>query len=320
MELLYFVGIMPLLLKGFSRLFTRLMKVSGAESLCASSNIFVGIEAATTVRPYLKTMTLSELCTVLTAGLATIASSILGMYVFMLQGTFPQIAAHLISASLLSAPAAIVMSKLLMPETQQPETLGLHVEPHYRRSGNFLEALLNGANAGGRLVLGVIVMLLAFLGMVELLNMFVGFIGQHVNAWLGLQGTWSLQYALSYIFYPFALIIGVPPADAFKVATLLGERAIMTEVPAYQHLNQMIADGVFSNPRSAVLAGYALCGFTHVASIAIFVGGISALAPHQTNPLTRVAFRAFVAATLACLMTACIAGLFYGQSELFIMK
>ncbi|NCC50402.1 MAG: nucleoside transporter [Spartobacteria bacterium] len=314
MELLYNVGVMPFILKCFSRLFSRMMDTSGAESLCVSSNIFVGIEAATTIRPYIERMTASELCTILTAGMATIASSMLAFYVFTLRATFPNIAAHLMSASLLSAPAAIVMSKLLFPEQGQPETLGLHVDPHYDKDRNFLEAMLYGANSGGRLVLGVVVMLLALLGMVELVNIALGVISTGLANIFGIQYELTLQGILSYVFYPFTLLIGVPPADAFTVAGLLGERAVLTEIPAYQHLNELLAAGAFHHPRSPVIASYALCGFTHVASIAIFVGGISALAPSQTKNLTRVAFRAFLAATLACLMTAAVAGMFYGRA------
>ena len=154
MEILYFLRVMPLLIKGFSRIFTRLMGVSGAESLCTASNIFVGIESTTTILPYLGNMTRSEIGTVLTAGLATIASSVMGLYALLLQQQFPHIAGHLISASLLSAPAALLMSKLLMPETGQPETLGRAVEPYYARESNLIEAAIHGATAGGKLMLG----------------------------------------------------------------------------------------------------------------------------------------------------------------------
>lgn len=315
MQLLYFLKIMPALIKAFARVFTRLMGVSGAESLCAASNIFVGIESTTTVLPYLGSMTRSELCTVITAGMATIASSVLGLYALMLKAHFPQIAGHLISASLLSAPAALMMSKLILPETGQPETLGRVVEPHYEKDSNAIEAIIRGATAGGKLMMGVIVMLMAFVGLVALINMGLDGVAGKLNAWFGCQVSLRLEHLLAYVFYPLTLIIGVPPADAFEVAHLLGIRAIMTEIPAYQQMDQMIASGVFHNGRSAVLASYALCGFAHVASIAIFVGGITALAPKQTQTLSRVALRALLAATLACLMTAAIAGVFYGLGE-----
>ena len=318
MQILYFLRVMPFVIKLFARLFTRTMNVSGAESLCAASNIFVGIESATTVLPYLKTMTRSELCTVLTAGLATIASSVLGLYVLLLHGHFPQIAGHLMSASLLSAPAALVMSKLLLPETGKPETLGLAVEPHYARESNVIEAAINGATAGGKLMMGVIVMLMAFVSLVALLNTGLDGAAGLLNRWSGIDISLRLEHVLAYVFYPFALLIGVPPEDAMEVARLLGLRAILTEIPAYQQLDQLIASGALQHGRSAVLASYALCGFAHIPSIAIFVGGIAALAPNQTQTLSRVAFRALAAATLACLMTAAVAGVFYGKGLLLL--
>ena len=315
MGILYYVRVMPFLIKLFARLFARTMKVSGAESLCVASNIFVGIESTTTILPFLKKMTRSEVNTILTAGLATVASSVLGLYTMILHSVFPNIAGHLISASLLSAPAALMMSKLLLPETDQPETLGQQVEPYCERSSNIIESAIQGATAGGKLVMGVIILLIAFLGLVALCNLGLDGVSLLVEKWTGITLNLHLEHILAYVFYPFALIIGVPPADAMEVARLLGVRMIMTEIPAYQQLNQLIADGAFHYARSPVLASYALCGFAHIASIAIFVGGISALAPNQTKTLSEVAFRALIAATLACLMTAAIAGVFYGHGS-----
>ncbi len=311
---LYYVGIMSWLIRLFSKVFTRLMRVSGAESLCAASNIFVGVEAATTVRPYLSAMTRSELCTVLTAGMATIASSVLALYVFILQGQFPTIAGHLVSASILSAPAAIVMSKLLLPETGAPETLGVEVKPHYEREASIIEAVINGANAGLKLVLGIVALLIAFLGMIALFDAVLGGVG----GMLGLEAELSLTAVLGYVAYPFTLVIGVPPADAMEVAKLIGERAVATEVKAYQDLAVLLSEGAFRSPRSAFLAAYALCGFAHVASLAIFVGGIAALVPERTRDLSDVGLRAFVAATLATLMTAAVAGTFYSSGSILL--
>jgi CNT family concentrative nucleoside transporter len=316
MEILYFVRVMPFVVKLFARVFTRLMGTSGAESLCAASNIFVGIESATTVLPYLGTMTRSEICAVLTAGMATIASTVLGLYVLLLHQAFPAIAAHLMSASLLSAPAALVMSKLLLPETEQPETLGRVVEPHYERESNVIEAAIRGATAGGKLMLGVLVMLMAFLGLVALVNLGLDGVSGLLHRWTGAMVSLRLEHLLAYAFTPLALVIGVPPADAFEVGKLLGMRAIMTEVPAYQELARLIREGLLHDGRSAVLASYALCGFSHIASVAIFVGGVAALAPNQTRTLSQTALRALAAATLACLMTAAVAGTFYGHGAL----
>jgi len=320
MGLLYYVGLMPRLIGLFSRLFTRLMRISGAESLCVASNIFVGIESSTTIRPYLGSMTASELCTVLTAGMATVASSVLALYVFILQKDFPTIAGHLVSASLLSAPAAIVMSKLVMPETGRPVTLGLAVVPQYDREATFMEAVINGANAGVKLVVGVAALLLALLGITALLDLLIGYAGGGVNGLTGLHLEWSLKGLAGYLLYPFALIIGIPPADAWPVAQLIGERVILTEVKSYQDLAVLLSSQGLRDTRSAVIATYALCGFAHIPSLAIFVGGIAALAPARTAELSRLGFRALVAATLACLMTAAVAGTFFSGSSLLLGK
>jgi len=299
MGLLYYWRIMPLIIRGFAWLFTKLMRISGAESLCAASNIFVGVESATAVRPHLGDMTRSELTTILTAGMATVASSTLFIYVSTLQEVFPTIAGHLISASILSAPAAIVMSKVLVPETHKPATLGLHVELHYQRESGAIEAIMNGATAGVKLVVGIVAMLIAFLGLVGVVNLILGALG------------FSLQGLLAYVMWPLAVLIGVPPADAMQAGAMLGERLIVTEIPAYNHLASAMKDGLLSHPRTAVVLAYALCGFAHVASLAIFVGGIAALVPDRRRDLAAVGPRALLAATLACLMTGAVAGAFY---------
>ncbi|MBC7187084.1 MAG: nucleoside transporter [Calditrichaeota bacterium] len=311
---LYYLGVMPWLIRGFASLFTRLMRISGAESLCAASNIFVGIESALTVRPYLDGMTRSELCTILTAGMATIASSVMALYVFVLQRHFPTIAGHLVSASIISAPAAVVMAKLMVPETEHPATLGVSVRPHYEREHNIIEAIINGANSGVRLVVGIAALLLAFLGLIALVDLVLGQLGQWASQLFGTKVDLSLRSLLSLVSYPFTLVVGVPPRDAWAVARLIGERTVATEVQSYQDLAGMLAAGALHEPRSAVVAAYALCGFAHVASLAIFVGGIAALAPRRTAELSSLGLRALVAATLACLMTAAVAGTFLGRT------
>ncbi|MEW5766004.1 MAG: nucleoside transporter C-terminal domain-containing protein [bacterium] len=315
---LYYLNIMPLFIRGFAYIFTRLMRLSGAESLCVSSNIFVGIESALTIRPHLNDMTRSELCTILTAGMATIASSVMALYVFILQGEFPTIAGHLVSASILSAPAAVVMAKILLPETETPATLGVKIHPHYERENNLIEAIINGANNGLRLVAGITALLLAFLGLVALVDLFLMVVGGWVNNGLNWQIDWSLRGLLGYIFYPFTLAIGIPPSDAGAIARIIGERAIVTEVQAYQDLAQLLAADVLKHPRSTVITTYALCGFAHVASLAIFVGGTAALAPKRTKDLSALGFRALLAATLACLMTAAVAGTFFSQGSILM--
>jgi CNT family concentrative nucleoside transporter len=318
MAVLYYVGIMSWLVRIFAKIFTKLMKISGAESLCASSNIFVGIESATTIRPYLERMTKSELCTILTAGMATIASTVLAIYILILQKQFPTIAGHLVSASFLSAPAAIIMSKLLMPETGKPETLGIDVMPHYEKESSMIEAIINGANAGLKLAVGVVALLVAFLGLVALADFISAGAGAKVNEIIGLNIDWSLKGLLGYVFYPFTIIIGVPPIDAFEISKVIGERAIVTETKSYMDLALLIDGGVLKNPRSAFLATYALCGFAHIASLAIFVGGIAALVPSRTADLSAVGPRALLAATLACLMTAAVAGTFFNGGSILL--
>ena len=312
MALLYYWGVMPVIIRGFSWFFTRLMKISGAESLCAASNIFVGIESATAIRPYLRAMTRSEFCTILTAGMATIASSTLGLYVLRLQQAFPNIAGHLISASILSAPAAIVMSKILIPETDQPVTLGKKVKFHYERESGPFEAIISGAMAGVKLVVGIVALLIAFIGMVELINVGLGACGKEFGLEL------SLTKVLGYVMWPFAVLMGVPPEDAMLVGDMLGTRLVLTEIPAYEALAKSIKVDAFAHGRSPVITAYALCGFAHVASLAIFAGGISALVPGRRKDLAAVGPRALLAATLACLMTGAVAGAFYHTPETII--
>ncbi len=315
---LYYLRVMPLLIRGFSYIFTRLMRISGAESLCASSNIFVGIESALVIRPYLREMTRSELVTILSAGMGTIASTVLALYVLYLQDQLPTIAGHLISASFLSAPAAVIMSKLIMPETGKPKTLGKDVKPYYEREDNIIMSIINGANRGLRYLGGIVALLLAFLGILALFNTAFGWFGGNLNQWFGINFDWSFETLLAYVFYPFTVILGVPSTDAFEIAKLLGERTVATEVVAYQGLSQLLAGGELLHPRSAIIASYALCGFAHIASLAIFVGGIGSLAPERLKDLSRLGFRALLAATLACLMTGAVAGAFCTKGSILL--
>lgn len=315
---LYYLRIMPLMIRGFAFVFTRLMRISGAESLCAASNIFVGVESALVVRPHLRDMTKSELVTILSAAMATIASTVLAFYVFLLQGEFPTIAGHLVSASLLSAPAAVVMAKLLYPETEKPRTLGVDVKPHYEREENVIMAIVNGANSGLKYLGGIVALLLAFLGILKLLDITLGLFGGCLNNWFGWDFEWTFSSILGYIYYPFTLVLGVPPSDAFEVARLIGERTVATELVSYQHLSQLMAEGKLSDPRSAIIASYALCGFAHIASLAIFVGGIGGLVPERLKDLSRLGFRALLAATLACLMTGAVAGMFCSRASILL--
>jgi CNT family concentrative nucleoside transporter len=316
--ILYYIRLMPLVIKAFARVFTRLMRVSGAESLVVASNIFVGVESNLTIKPYLAGLTASELCTVLTAGMATVASNVLALYVLTLQKQFPTIAGHLVSASLLSAPAALLMSKLLVPESGRPATLGLRIEPYYERDGSLFEAVINGANAGVRMIVGIVALLIAVLGLVALVNLGLASLGNLINPLLGTAGQWSLGGLFGYLFYPVTLVLGVPRSDAGEISRIIGERLIVTEVAAYGDLAQAMEKGLLHHPRSAVIATYALCGFAHVASMAIFVGSVCALAPQCAKGIGPIAMRALAAATLACLMTACVAGTFFKEGSILL--
>ena len=313
--ILYYLGIMPLVIRGFAYVFTKLMRISGAESLVAAGNIFVGIESTLTVKPYLSRMTNSEICTILTAGMATVASNVLALYVFSLKTQFPTIAGHLVSASLLSAPAALVMSKIIFPEKQSPETLGIHVQPFYEKEKSLFEAIINGANSGVKMIVGIVALLIAVLGLVALVDLLLSTLGTRI---FGLENELSLKAIFGYIFYPFTLILGVPLSDAGTVSKIIGERLIVTEVVAYKDLAAALEQNLLQHERSAVITTYALCGFAHLASMAIFVGGISALAPDRIRNIGGVAFRALLAATLACLLTACVAGTFFTKGSILL--
>ncbi|MBT3386558.1 MAG: nucleoside transporter [Desulfobacula sp.] len=315
-SILYYYNILPFIIRQFAKLFTRLMKISGAEALCAASNIFVGVESAFTIKPYIQKMTRSELCTILTAGMATVASNVLALYVFTLYTQFPSIAGHLISASFLSAPAALVMSKILFPETKTPKTLGKVVDIHYEKDASIFEAIINGATSGLKVVFSIVALLIAVLGLVALIDLAIGGVGSKLNIWMGITIDWSLKGLLGYLFYPFTLIIGIPIEDAKIISQIIGERIILTEVASYQDLATAISNNKLIHARSAVVTSYALCGFAHVASMAIFVGGITALAPKRTTAISKVAFKALIAATLACLLTACIAGTFFTNTSI----
>lgn len=316
MSILYFFNIMPRIIRGFAYIFSRFMRISGAEAAASASNIFVGIESVLTIKPYLEGMTASELCTLLTAGMATVASNVLAVYVFTLRDQFPTIAAHLISASFLSVPAAILMSKIILPETQKPETLGLRIKLCYQRESGLFEAIIKGANEGVKLTVGIVALLITVLGFVSLLDLFLESLGSKLNGLLGLNIDWSLKSFLGYLFYPFTLVLGIPPEDAGVIARIIGEKPILTETVAYQDLAIAIGKNLIHHPRSVVIATYALCGFTHIASLAIFTGGIAALVPKKTRVLAEVSWRAFLAATLACLFTASVAGTFFSGGSL----
>jgi CNT family concentrative nucleoside transporter len=314
---LYYLRVLQWVVRLFARVFHRTMGISGAESLCGAANIFVGVESALVIRPYLDKMTRSELLTVLTTGMATVASSTLGIYVAFLTGVFPQIAGHLLSASVLAIPAAIVVCKLLVPETETPETaLGVPEDDESTRPRNLMSAIIEGSMDGLKLAAGISALLIAILGLVALGDKMLGF----GSAWFGMTEPLSLVRILSWVFRPFAYLLGIQSSDVPIAAKLLGERVILTEVVSYNDLAQLISSGGISNGRTVVILSYALCGFAHVASVAIFVGGTAALAPKRRDDLAALGWRALVAATLATLMTGCIAGIFSSGEGVTLLR
>jgi len=317
LAILYHVGIMSRMLKLFSTIFSTLTKISGAESLAASANMFVGSESLLAIRPCLPKLTRSELCVVLACCMATISANVIGLYVGALRDVFPSIAGHLVSATILSVPAAVILAKLAVPETEAPETLGVRIDPHFERENSFVEAVLAGGENGFRMIVGIASMLIAVVGLLAIANLFLGWCGHQVNPLFGISGNWSIEGTLAYVFYPFVWLMGVPVADIPVVANLLGLRMIATEVPAYFALSELIASNSIG-ARAAVIAAYALCGFTHLPSLAIYVGGATALAPGRKSDIAAIAWKALLVATLACLLTGAIAGIFCDDNSILL--
>lgn len=297
--LLYYYNILPQIVKVLGWIMMRLMKTSGAESLSCAANIFVGqTEAPLVIKPYVNSLTLSELHAVMTGGFATIAGGVMAAYIAM--GISP---VHLITASVMSAPAALAISKVMYPETEKPETTGKIQVNCEKQYVNGIDAITTGALDGVKLVLNIAAMLIAFLGLVALVNALLGFIGQGIGV-----ADLSLEGILSYLMFPLAWLMGIPWEDCAKVGVLLGEKTILNEFIAYSHLQQLMAENALSQ-RSEIIAIYALCGFANLGSVGIQIGGISAIAPHRQGDLARLGIRTLIAGTLACFMTACLVGI-----------
>jgi CNT family concentrative nucleoside transporter len=311
MALAYRLGAMQPVVRAFATIFHRTLRISGAESLSAAANIFTGVEAALVVQPYLKGMTRSELMLVLSCGMGTVAANVLGMYAVFMSPVFPGAAGHLIMASVIAIPAAVITAKVMLPEAGTPETAGrLPPDPPGHAIG-VMGAVLVGANDGARLMIGIIVCLIALLGLVALGDGML----QGVGHALGIAHVPTLVTIASWPFHPLAVLMGVPSCDVHAAATLLGERLIKTEFVAYQDLAAMAGSGRIHDPRSVVIISYALCGFAHIPSMAVFVGGTAALVPERREDLAQLGLRALVAATLATLMTGAIAGIFASGGE-----
>lgn len=298
MSILYHLGLMQIVIKGTAKVMVKLMGTSGAESLSAAANIFAGqTEAPLVVKPFIKTMTNSELMALMTGGMATVAGGVLAAYVGM--GID---AGHLLAASVMSAPAALICAKILVPESARPETTGQVSLDLPKTTANLIDAAASGAGEGLKLALNVGAMLLAFIALIALVNGCMSWFG-------GLFGypQFSMELISGYLFAPIAFIMGVPWSEAFLVGTLLGKKLIVNEFVAYLDLQNMMGQ---LSPRSIVISTYALCGFANFSSIAIQVGGIGTLAPERRQDLARLGMRSLLGGTLACLMTACIAGIF----------
>lgn len=306
MTVLYHYGIVQWLVRGVARLMARTMGTSGAESLSAAANIFVGqTEAPLVVRPYVGEMTYSELNAVMVAGFATVAGGVMAMYVGFLGDSIPGIAGHLVTASLMSAPAALAVAKVMVPETGQPMTVGevkLEVE---RVDVNGIDALSRGAIDGLQLAANIAAMLLVFVAAIAMVNALLGGVGDLLGVDL------SLQSLLGKLFAPFAFLMGIPWHEATRVGTLLGEKMVLTELIAYMHLGDMQHTAQALSERSAVITSYALCGFANFASIGIQIGGIGGMAPGRRHDLARLGLRAMLGGTLAAMMTGAVAGLLY---------
>jgi concentrative nucleoside transporter, CNT family len=305
MTLLYYIGVMQLVVRAFAWVMVRTMGTSGSESLSAAGNIFVGqTEAPLLVKPFVKTMTMSELHAVMTGGFATVAGGVMAAYVGMLIAFFPDIAGHLIAASVMSAPAALAISKVMYPETEESVTRGeIRIEME-KTDANVIDAAARGASEGLFLALNVGAMLLAFIALLALLNGLLGWLG----GWVGYPDV-SIQLFLGWLGAPLAWLMGTPWQDAVAVGVLIGEKTALNEFVAYLHLAQMLQEGEELSARAVVIATYALAGFANFSSIAIQIGGISGLAPERRSDLSRLGLRAMIGGTLAAFMTASVVGM-----------
>jgi len=300
--LLYHLGIMQRVVDGLSVLLSRTMRTSGAESLAAVANLFLGMtESALIVKPYLEGMTRSELFLLMTMGMATVAGSVMLSYVGMLGGG--DYAGHLATASLLSAPAGILISKVMIPETGRPATLERGRSPREKSAVNLIDAAAQGALAGLRLAAYVGALLIAFVALIALANAALASFG----AYFGAEDL-SLQKLLGTALAPLAWLLGVPWQDASQVGALLGVKTVLNEFIAYRELADLVAAGALA-PRSAVIASYALCGFANFGSLAILLGGIGGLAPSRRPEVALLGLRSIVSGSLASFMTGCVAGL-----------
>ena len=292
----YYFGIIQFIIKKIAFIMEKTMKTSGAETLSVSANIFVGqTEAPILIRPFISSMTKSELMAIMVGGFATVAGSVMALYVSWLTNV-PNIAGHLLAASVMSAPAALMIAKVIYPETERPKTVNSDNIDLKSKDTNAMDAIGRGATDGMKLAANVAAMLIAFISIVAMINFILGYANT------------SLQEILGLIFKPIAWSMGVPWEEANIVGTLMGEKIVLTELIAFGDLTNYIKNDLLSE-RSAIIASYAICGFANVGSIGIQLGGIGAMAPERRADLSNLVIKAMIGGALASWLTASIAGI-----------
>jgi CNT family concentrative nucleoside transporter len=301
--LLYYLGVMQVIIRAAAWVMQRIMGASGAESLNVAASIFMGqTEAPLTIRPFLPDLTQSELMTIMTSGMAHVSGGIMAAYI-----AFGVEARHLLTAVIMTAPGTLLISKMLVPETEVPKTMGVVHMEHVEHDSNFLAAIARGTGEGLGMAINVGAMLIAFLALIALTNGMMGgihnFLGGHGMPWFPT----SLQQVFGWAFAPVAFVIGVPWHDCVQIGNLLGTRMVINELVAFSMLGPMRGT---LDPRSFTIATFALCGFANFSSIGMQIGGIGALAPNLKSQLAKFGIRAMLAGTMANLMSASIVGIF----------
>ncbi len=306
---LYHVGFLQIIVRSMAWVMLKTLRLSGAESLSTAANVFLGqTEAPLFVKPYIERMTRSELFCIMVGGMANTAGGVLIAYVGMLHSRMPDIAGHLITSSVLSAPAAILICKIMLPETEKPATAGELTLNEEKLDSNVIEAATRGASEGLSLALNVAAMLIAFIALAAMVNWGLGNVGNWIAFEKIAGAPLSLEWLLGKVCAPFAWLIGIPWSEAQSVGALLGQKVVFNEFVAYAKLSEMGSE--FSD-RSVIIISYALCGFANISSIGIQVGGIGVLAPSRRKDLAALGVRAVIAGNLASLSTAAIAGMIY---------
>lgn len=305
MSVLYHLGIMQLVVRGFAWVMQRTLRTSGAETLSASGNIFLGlVEAPLLVKPYVSGFTASELFAVLVGGFATAAGGVMAAYIAMLSGVLPNIAGHLLAGSVMNAPAGLYLAKILQPEVAEPATRGVQRVELRKVDANVIEAAASGAIQGGQLAFNVGALLIAFIALVALVNALLGWGG----GLLGLPHL-SLQGLLGQLLRPVAWLLGVPWQDTAYVGGMIGLKTVLNDFVAYAAFAKDLGGNLVLAPRSALILTYALIGFANLGSIAIAIGGIGGMAPERRGEIARFGLRAMIGGTLAALTSAAIAGM-----------